>query len=110
MHYLLVYDLAPDYLPRRGEFRARHLALAWAAHDRGDLLLAGAVGSPTDEGDPVDTALLMFQGDSPAAAEAFAKGDPYVANGLVARWRVRPWTTVVGAGASTPVRPPSEQR
>ncbi len=110
MHYLLVYDLAPDYLARRGEFRAQHLALAWAAHDRGDLLLAGAVGSPSDRDDPVDTALLMFQGDSPAAAEAFAKWDPYVTNGLVSRWRVRPWTTVVGAGASTPFRPPSGER
>ncbi len=110
MHYLLVYDLAPDYLERRGEFRAQHLALAWAAHDRGELLLAGAVGSPSDEADPVDTALLMFQGDSPAAAEAFAMADPYVANGLIARWRVRSWTTVVGAGAATPSRPSSEER
>jgi hypothetical protein len=28
--------------------------------------------------------------------------DPYVANGLVIRWRVRKWTTVVGEGASKP--------
>ena len=110
MHYLLVYDLAPDYLSRRGEFRAEHLALAWASHDRGEMVLGGAVGSPTGPGDPVDTAILMFQGDSPAAAEAFAKADPYVKHGLVARWRVRSWTTVVGASAATPVRPAPESR
>jgi uncharacterized protein YciI len=39
------------------------------------------------------------------AAEAFAKADPYVAQGLVKEWRVRPWTTVVGKDAATPVRP-----
>ena len=26
----------------------------------------------------------------------FARVDPYVVNGLVARWHVREWTTVVG--------------
>ena len=37
-------------------------------------------------------------------AERFAAEDPYVKNGLVKNWRVRPWTTVVGETASTPVR------
>jgi uncharacterized protein YciI len=99
MHYLLWYDLTPEYLKRRGEFREEHLRLAWAAADRGELVLGGAVG------DPVDTALLVFQGDSPEAAERFARADPYVTNGLIRRWRVRPWTTVVGDAAATPVRP-----
>ena len=99
MHYLLWYDLAPDYLDRRAEFREEHLKLAWEAVDRGELILGGAVG------DPVDTAILFFQGDSPAAAGRFAAADPYVRNGLVTRWRTRPWTTVVGTTAATPVRP-----
>ena len=99
MHYLLIYDVAPDYLTRRGDFRNDHLALAWAAHERGELILGGALA------DPADGAVLLFQGESPAAAEAFANADPYVRNGLVERWRVRSWTTVVGALASTPVRP-----
>jgi hypothetical protein len=99
MHYLLIYDLAPDYLERRGEFRNEHLALAWQAHDRGELVLGGALT------DPVDTAILMFQGDSPKVAENFAAADPYVKHGLIKRWRVRQWTTVVGETAATPVRP-----
>jgi uncharacterized protein len=98
MHYLLIYDVSDDYLERRAAFRAEHLALAWAAHERGELLLGGALA------DPADGAVLLFTGDSPAAAEAFVAADPYVRNGLVKRWRVRPWTTVVGAGAATPVR------
>ncbi|GMU44733.1 MAG: YciI family protein [Xanthomonadales bacterium] len=99
MHYLLVYELSRDYLARRGEFRDTHLALAWAAVERGELLLGGALAEPADR------ALLLFQGETPAAAEAFAAADPYVAHGLVERWSVRPWTTVVGTGAATPVRP-----
>jgi len=55
--------------------------------------------------DPVDGAVLVFKGDSPAVAEKFAAADPYVRNGLVTKWRVRPWTTVVGDDAAAPVRP-----
>jgi uncharacterized protein YciI len=99
MHYLLFYETAPDYLERRGAFRNAHLAYAWQAHDRGELLLGGAVG------DPAESALVLFQGDGPEVAERFAAADPYVTNGLVVRWQVRPWTTVVGAGAALPVRP-----
>jgi uncharacterized protein YciI len=98
MHYLLFYEAAPDYLERRPAFRNEHLALAWQAHGRGELVLAGALA------DPVDGAVFLFQGSSPAAAEAFAAADPYVRNGLVKSWRVRPWTTVVGDAATTPVR------
>jgi len=96
MHYLLIYELAPDYLERRGAFRGEHLKLAWEAEG---LIAGGALN------DPVDRAVLLFEGDSPAAAERFANADPYVRNGLVRRWEVRPWTTVVGKLAASPVRP-----
>ena len=99
MHYLLIYELAPDYLERRGTYRDEHLDLAWKAHKRGELVLGGAVQ------EPVDTAILLFQGDSPEAVERFAKEDPYVKNGLVLKWKVRPWMTVVGEQASSPVKP-----
>ena len=44
-HFLLFYDTAPDYLERRGAFRGAHLALAWAAAERGELVLGGALVS-----------------------------------------------------------------
>lgn len=90
MHYLLLYDLAPDYVERRREYRAEHLQLARDAHARGELVLGGALA------DPMDQAVLFFQGESPDAAENFARTDPYVRHGLVTRWRVRSWSTVVG--------------
>ena len=99
MHYLLFYNVAPDYLERRAQFRDEHLKLAWQAHERGELVLGGALE------DPVDGAVMFFQGDSPAVVERFVAADPYVKNGLVTRWRVRPWTTVVGATAAKPARP-----
>lgn len=98
MHYLLIYELEPDYLERRGEFRTEHLSMAWKAAEADELLLGGALQ------DPVDKAVLLFQGNSPKVAEKFAKNDPYVKNGLVTSWEVRPWTTVVGDQASTPVK------
>lgn len=98
-HYLLIYDLADDYLARRGEFRGVHLKMAWEAHAKGDLVLGGALG------EPVDRAILMFKGESPKVAEDFANADPYVTNGLVRTWSVRPWMTVVGDLAANPVRP-----
>jgi hypothetical protein len=99
MHYLLLYEVVPDYAARRGEFRAEHLALGRAAVARGELLLGGALA------DPIDGAVLLFQGDSPKVAEAFAEADPYVRNGLVTAWCVRTWTTVVGPGAAVVVQP-----
>jgi uncharacterized protein len=99
VHYLLLYDTATDYLERRQDYRNAHLALAWRAHERGELVLGGAMG------DPVDGAMLLFQGDSPAAAEDFAAKDPYVLHGVVTGWRVVPWNTVVGEAAAHPVRP-----
>jgi uncharacterized protein len=98
VHFLLIYDFVPDYLERRPPHRALHLHLAWEAHERGELLLAGALA------EPVDGAILLFQGADDHAARAFAAGDPYVKAGLVRSWSVRPWTTVVGALAATPLR------
>jgi uncharacterized protein len=89
MRWVLLYELVDDYLERRPAFRSQHLELARAAHDRGELLLAGALA------DPYDRALLVFAGDSPTVAEAFARNDPYVTNGLVAAWTVRQWNEVL---------------
>ncbi len=48
---------------------------------------------------------LLFRCNSPAVVAAFAAADPYVTNGLVTRWRVREWTTVVGPDAAVSLAP-----
>ena len=97
MHYLLMYDLIEDYVERRQPLRPAHLAYAKAFVNRGELLLGGALA------EPVDTAVLLFRGESPAIAAAFAASDPYVLEGLVKSWRVRPWSTVIGPTAELPL-------
>ena len=89
MHLLLEYTLAEDYLERRAALREDHLALAQAAHERGELLLAGALP------DPYDRALLVWTAPR-EVVERFAESDPYVVHGLVTAWTVRPWNVVIG--------------
>jgi uncharacterized protein YciI len=90
MHTILFYDVVDDYVERRAQFRQQHLELARQAQQRGEVVMGGALA------DPVDGAILVFRGDSTDVAEAFAKADPYVINGLVKAWRVRKWNTVIG--------------
>jgi hypothetical protein len=88
-YYALFYDVVDDFIVRRAAHRDEHLRLARQACARGELLLAGALGDPTG-------ALLVFSSSDATSAESFARKDPYVMNGLVTRWKVRPWAVVVG--------------
>ena len=92
-----MYDLVDDYVERRAPLRAAHLAHARQAVARGELVLGGALANPPD------LAVLLFKGDSPTIAESFAAADPYVVHGLVKRWRVREWSTVIGPDAQVAV-------
>jgi uncharacterized protein YciI len=89
MHYLLFYEKAPDYMKRQAPFEAAHLNYVLDALRRGDMILAGSLAEPTD-----GAALLLFNCDSSSIAETFAKGDPYVTNGIISHWSVRPWHTL----------------
>jgi uncharacterized protein len=89
MHLVLEYSLADDYLDRRAALREEHLDLARAAHERGELLLAGALT------DPYDRALLVWTAPR-EVVERFAEQDPYVVQGLVTGWTVREWNVVIG--------------
>jgi uncharacterized protein YciI len=92
-YYLLEYALIDDYLDRRTAFRETHLTLAREAHRRGDLIFAGALSEPADR------AVLVSRTDDRSVVERFADGDPYVRNGLVTSWTIRPWTVVIGEAA-----------
>ena len=99
MHFLLFYTYVPDVLEKRPKFRGAHIGHARASIARGELQLGGAYA------DPVDGALLLFKCDSKAVVEQFAKDDPYVTGGLVTKWIVREWTTVIGTDAAHPLPP-----
>ncbi len=89
-YFALLYETVDDFIARRGLYRDEHLRLARKAQARGELLMAGAFA------DPPDSALLVFQSGDATIAEAFARNDPYVRNGLVTRWKVRSWSVVIG--------------
>jgi uncharacterized protein len=88
-YFVLTYEVVDDYVERRAQFRGEHLGIAKESQERGELILAGAVG------DPVDGALLVFRVEDSAIAEDFARNDPYVINGLVTNWTVKPWNVVI---------------
>jgi len=92
--YALIYYVVEDFVARRAPHRPEHLRLVNAAHGRGELLLAGALG------DPPDRALLVFRAPDASIARTFAQRDPYVTKGVVTRWEVQPWAVVVGAEPS----------
>ncbi len=88
-YFALFYEVVDDFPAKRAPFRAEHLRLVQEAHDRGELLLGGALAEPTDR------ALLVFRATDRSVPEEFARRDPYVVRGLVTRWSVRPWMQVI---------------
>lgn len=100
-YFALTYEVVDGFAAKRTPFRPAHLAGVREAHARGELIMAGALGNPAG-------ALLVFRGADPSVAERFATADPYVKEGLVTSWTVRPWTVVVGQDpAETPPGLPS---
>ena len=88
MYYILFYKTVDNYIERRAMFRPDHLGLVEEFHSDGRLFMAGALA------EPADGAVLIFSGDTPQAANEFVSRDPYVKNGLITEWSVRPWMVV----------------
>ncbi|MDD2304858.1 MAG: YciI-like protein [Prolixibacteraceae bacterium] len=90
MYYILFYETVDNYVEKRIPYREEHLSLAQQAYQNGSLIMGGALD------DPADSAMLVFKGDNQQVAIEFAKNDPYVKNGLIMKWQVRPWNVVIG--------------
>jgi uncharacterized protein len=99
MHFLLFYEKVADHAAREKPHQAAHLEYVVGGVKPGGIVLAGSMDNPAD-----GAAVLLFSCDSAAPVEAFAKGDPYVIHGVVNRWWVRRWHTVVGKDAAEPIR------
>ena len=91
MHYLLFYEKVPDHVERQAPLAAAHLAYLEESVRQGALILGGSLADPVD-----GSAVLLIEADSAAAVEALASADPYVTGGVVCRWKVRAWQTVIG--------------
>jgi len=89
-YYILFYKTVENYIEKRAPFRDEHLQLVQNAYEKGEIVMAGALD------DPPDGAVLIFKGDNSDAAKRFVQNDPYVKNGLINEWDIRPWNVVAG--------------
>jgi len=88
MKYVLFYESATDVAAKAPRHFPAHRARLDEFHRRGDLLLVGTFGRPQEEG-----SMAIFT--TRAAAEEFAKQDPFVLNGVVSSWHVRDWNEIL---------------
>lgn len=74
----------------RAPHREAHLAHLRELHEKGTLLLGGALI------DPLDAGLLIMRADTKADIELILAGDAYARNGVWTKIVVREWNVVVG--------------
>ncbi|GAA2725550.1 YciI family protein [Cellulomonas aerilata] len=88
MKHVLRYTAVEDFMPLAAANGAAHVRRLHEFHDRGVLLMAGTLQEPMN-----GEALAVFT--SSEGAEEFVAGDPFVLNGVVASWTIRPWDEVL---------------
>jgi uncharacterized protein YciI len=83
MKYVLYYESSPDVRQKAPLHMAAHRE-RWSEFAKaGTLLMVGPFA------DPAQGAMAVFT--TRDAAEEFAKGDPFVLNGVVSHWVIRDW-------------------
>jgi uncharacterized protein len=82
--YVLFYQSADDLMSKAPAHFPAHTLRVKEFHGRGTMLMVGTFGNPQEEG-----AMSIFT--TREAAEEFAKGDPFVLNGVVRSWKVLEW-------------------
>jgi uncharacterized protein YciI len=88
MKHVMTYRAVDDFLPLAHQHGPAHVERLHEFHGRGVLLMVGTFDEPMN-GD----AMGIFT--SREAAEEFIAGDPFVLNGVVASWTIRPWNEVL---------------
>lgn len=89
MKYVLFYESADDFRSKVPLHLEAHRALWKQFQADGHLLMIGPFT------DPPAGAMGIFK--SREAAETFVKMDPFVTNGIVARWTLREWNEALVA-------------
>ena len=87
--YVLFYASNPDAIAKAPLHFPAHRASIDEFHARGELLLIGTFSRPVEEG-----AMAVFT--TRGAAEAFAKDDPFVLQGIVKDWHIQEWNEILG--------------
>jgi uncharacterized protein YciI len=84
------YKTIQDVMAKFPNEISEHIARSNALHKKGKVVMAGSILNTTDEG--LKTMGVFYTKED---AEEFAKGDPFVLNGLVTRWYLREWTNIL---------------
>jgi uncharacterized protein YciI len=82
--YVLLYESADDVASKAPAHFPAHRARWQAFRDAGTLLQIGTFAAVQAHG-----SMAIFT--SAEAAREFAEGDPFVLEGVVARWEIREW-------------------
>jgi uncharacterized protein len=94
VYYVVFFDIdypsVAEALAEAPEAIATHKKRSQEWHEQGKLVMAGAFRD-SPEGRLNTMGVLT----SREAAEAFAKGDPFVVNGKVIRWYIREWNNML---------------
>jgi uncharacterized protein len=88
LKYVLLYESGDDVASKAPAHFPAHRARLDEFHAAGTLLMIGTFGNPQEEG-----SMAIFT--TREAAEEFARGDPFVLNGVVRDWHVREWNEVL---------------
>jgi uncharacterized protein YciI len=88
MKYVLFYESSDDVASKAPAHSPAHRARFGDFHAAGTLLMLGAFANPQEEG-----SMAIFT--TREGAEEFARGDPFVLNGVVRAWHVREWNEVL---------------
>ncbi len=91
--HILHYEYTDNVIEKRAPHRSAHLAYISTFQKKGSLVLGGAVGVPPTSG------LLIFRSLSVDEIKRVAENDPYVKNGVVTSFEVKPYIAVVGDDA-----------
>jgi uncharacterized protein len=84
MKYVVFYESPDDIRALAREHFPAHQAWYMSFRERGLLLMLGPFADP-------GTVSAMAVFTTREAAEEWAKGDPFVLNGVVSHWTIREW-------------------
>jgi len=88
MKYVLLYESADDVATKAPPHFPAHQERLKVFHERGDLEMVGTFEDPQAHG-----SMAIFK--TREAAEEFAADDPFVLNGVVARYEIRGWNEIL---------------
>jgi len=86
--YVLFYESADDVRSKAPVHFAAHVAPWKEFQGHGTLLMIGTFANAQEDG-----SMAIFT--TREAAEAFARSDPFVLNGVVRGWSIREWNEAI---------------